>query len=113
MRGINFLVLIGVFMLTVGCTNKDELHLVKGSNVEFVDSSEDTLNIEFYSLSDNSLNFAKVDYQGQEYTLPQVVSADGAKYDDGRDLSIWLKADKLSLEQRDVDGSKAVEYSIK
>ncbi len=113
MKGIKILVLIGMFVLTVGCTNKDELHLVKGSSIEFVDSTEDTLNVEFYSLSDDSLNFAKVDYQGQEYTLPQVVSADGARYDDGRDLSIWLKADKLSLEKRDVDGSKAIEYSVK
>lgn len=53
--------------------------------------------IKIYSLSDKSLNFVKFTYKDKNYTLPQVVSADGARFSDGRDLSVWLVGRKLRV----------------
>jgi membrane-bound inhibitor of C-type lysozyme len=49
------------------------------------------LNVRYYSLSDDSLGFVKVKLNGKTYTLPQAVSASGAKYSDDMVLTWWTK----------------------
>jgi membrane-bound inhibitor of C-type lysozyme len=49
------------------------------------------LNVRYYRLSDDSLGFVKVKLNGKTYTLPQAVSASGAKYSDDMGLTWWTK----------------------
>ncbi|KEI34874.1 hypothetical protein FRA_44c11710 [Francisella sp. W12-1067] len=75
------------------------LDVEKDAQSIFVDNKKEEIILTFYSLSDKSLSFIKLIYQGKEYTLPQVVSADGARFGDGRDIAIWLKGDRLYLDK--------------
>ena len=52
------------------------------------------LQVRYYSLSDNSLDFVKVNLNGKIYTLPHAVSASGAKYSDWHQLTWWTKGDE-------------------
>ena len=95
-------VLVLIAMLMSACN--DKLSVKKEVSLEFIDNAKDIIKLEIYSLSDGSLNFVKAYYQGQEFTLPQVVSADGARYSAGKDITIWLIRDRLNFEQK-VDGN--------
>ena len=98
----NVCMLVLVVMLMSACN--DKLSVKKEVSLEFMDGAKDIIKLEIYSLSDGSLNFIKACYQGQEFTLPQVVSADGARYSRGRDITIWLIGDRLNFEKK-VDGN--------
>jgi membrane-bound inhibitor of C-type lysozyme len=59
----------------------------------------------YYTLSDRSLGFVKlVMPDGREFTLPNVVSASGARYTDDRELVWWIKGDSAFAETRDQNG---------
>ncbi|MBK2027627.1 MliC family protein [Allofrancisella guangzhouensis] len=75
------------------------LEIEKDAQNTFVDNKKEKIIVTFYSLSDKSLSFIKLIYQGEEYTLPQVVSADGARFADGRDICIWFKGSNLYLDK--------------
>jgi membrane-bound inhibitor of C-type lysozyme len=59
----------------------------------------------YFSLSDNSLHFVKLTLpDGQEVTLPNVLSASGARYTSDTDLTWWTKGDVAFAEQRGLEG---------
>ncbi len=59
----------------------------------------------YYALSDGSLRFVKLRMPDDgEYTLPNVVSASGARYTDDRELVWWIKGDSAFVETRDQNG---------
>ncbi len=59
----------------------------------------------YFSLSDNSLHFVKLTLpDGREFTLPNVLSASGARYTSDTDLIWWTKGDSAFAEQRGPDG---------
>ena len=61
--------------------------------------------VTYYRLSDNSLQFVKVVLPGgKEHTLPNVVSASGARYTDEREVVWWTKGNAAFVETRDADG---------
>ena len=63
------------------------------------------------SLSDDSLHFVKVKMpDGQEYTLPQVVSASGVRYTDERELVWWTHQNTVRVDVRDTDGKWKTKY---
>jgi membrane-bound inhibitor of C-type lysozyme len=63
-------------------------------------------------LSDGSLHFVKVEMpDGQEYTLPQVVSASGVRYTDERELVWWTHQGTVRVDVRDTDGKWETRYS--
>ncbi len=78
----------------------------------FTNGSQDII-IKIYSLSDKSLNFVKFTYKGKNYTLPQVVSADGARFSDGRDLSVWLVGRQLNVINNIADNKNNQTYHLK
>jgi len=100
MRKFKFIFSFIVLVFFISSCDSNQLYLQKKVSLNFVDSNKDTIKVDIYVLSDDTLSFIKAWYQNQEYTLPQVVSADGARYSDGRDVAIWLVGDKLNLEYK-------------
>ncbi len=67
----------------------------------------------YYSLSDDSLNFVKVTMpDGEQYTLPQVVSGSGARYTLDRELVWWVKGDSVLVQTRDENGEWQIKYTL-
>ena len=65
------------------------------------------VNASYYELSDKSLGFVKLNLNGKNYTLPQLVSANGTRYSDERDVEWWAVGDKAML--RETVGGKQVD----
>jgi membrane-bound inhibitor of C-type lysozyme len=55
------------------------------------------LNVRYYRLSDNSLDFIKLKLNAKTYTLPQAVSASGVKYSDDMVLTWWSKGSESTV----------------
>lgn len=65
----------------------------------------------YYTLSDGSLHFVKVVMpDGREFTLPNAVSASGARYTDNREMVWWTKGDTAFVETRDLNGEWRILY---
>jgi hypothetical protein len=63
------------------------------------------------SLSDGSLHFVKVKMtDGQEYTLPQVISASGVRYTDERSIVWWTHQRTVRVDVRDAEGNWTTKY---
>lgn len=76
-----------------------------GEPVVYRCGNGDCLAARYYGLSDGSLNFVKVLFpDGREYTLPQVLSASGARYTDDAELIWWVKGERVYVEKRDESG---------
>ena len=59
----------------------------------------------YYSLSDDSLHFVKVTMPGGKvYTLPNVLSASGARYTNEIELVWWTKGRTAFVQERDKNG---------
>jgi membrane-bound inhibitor of C-type lysozyme len=63
------------------------------------------------SLSDGSLHFVKVKMpDGNEYTLPQVVSGSGVRYTDEREIVWWTHQGTVRVDVRDAEGQWVTRY---
>ena len=112
MKQFRFICIFIVLAFFVSSCDSHQLSLEKTVSLNFIDSNKDTIKVDIYTLSDDSLSFIKAWYQNQEYTLPQVVSADGARYSDGRDVTIWLIGDKLSFEDNENKEEKIIKFGL-
>ena len=73
--------------------------------VFYVSEAGDKFEARYGSLSDGSLCFVKVRMpDGQEYTLPQVLSASGVRYTDERTVVWWEHQGTIRVDVRDQDG---------
>ena len=64
------------------------------------------------SLSDGTLHFVKIKMpDGQQYTLPQVLSASGVRYTDERELVWWTHQGRVRVDVRDLEGKWKTMYS--
>lgn len=71
----------------------------------------ESIGARYYELSDGSLSFVKLRLpRGQQATLPNVMSASGAKYSDDRHYIWWTKGNTAFLEERSRDGKWKVRY---
>lgn len=83
-----------------------------GPPVHYRSDNGDHFVARYGSLSDGSLHFVKVEMpNGQEYTLPQVVSASGVRYTDERELVWWTHQGTVRVDVRDADGNWETRYS--
>jgi membrane-bound inhibitor of C-type lysozyme len=100
-------VLCAALLLQVPFVGAQEALSIKGGDpLVYLCDNGDRLVARYYVLSDESLRFVKVLFpDGREYTLPQVVSASGARYTDDIELLWWVKGDDAYVEMRDGEGN--------
>ena len=82
-----------------------------GPPVPYISEQGDRFVAKYGALSDGSLHFVKVKMpDGQEYTLPQVVSASGVRYTDERVLVWWTHQRTIRVDVRDAEGNWDTKY---
>ncbi|MGV8898701.1 MAG: MliC family protein [Burkholderiaceae bacterium] len=101
-------------LILAGCASRQvekPLTVKAGAIVDYLCDGGDSARARYYALSDDSLHFVKVSFKdGQQYTLPNVVSASGARYSDDRELTWWIKGDSALVEARGPDGTWQTRY---
>ena len=75
-----------------------------GDPVTYRCDNGDRVVARYYGLSDGSLNFVRLSFPDEEYTLPQLLSASGARYSDEARLVWWVKGEEARVESRDEEG---------
>lgn len=108
-----FLLFCALFSLGgLSFAEEQPLAVTGGEPVIYSCDNGDRVVARYYSLSDESLCFVKVLFSdGREYTLPQVLSASGARYTDDMELVWWIKGDQAYVEKRDHQGEWQPLYS--
>lgn len=103
-----------VAVLLSGCTTmplEPILAVDLSSPVYYRTPSGEPFVAQYGSLSDGTLHFVKLRVPGgREYTLPQVVSASGARYTDERELVWWTHQGTATVESRSADGTWVTRY---
>ena len=97
-----------------GCNTNagQELTVDIGPPVYYRSDQGDLFVARYGSLSDGSLEFVKVETpDGQDYTLPAVISGSGVRYTDERQLVWWLHQGTVRVDIRDADGNWKEGYS--
>ena len=93
--------------IVIGCSGVQTTGLTVrgGEPVVYQCGNGEKIVARYYSLSDDSLNFVKVTMPGgKEYTLPNVVSASGARYTNEIELVWWTKGRTAFVQERDKNG---------
>ena len=107
-RKFGFVLLLWCALFSLGglsFAGEEPLSVTGGEPVIYVCDNGDRVVARYYALSDESLRFVKVLFSdGREYTLPQVLSASGARYTDDMELVWWIKGDQAYVEKRDEAG---------
>ena len=97
-----------------GCgTNTHQTTLTAdiGAPVHYTNDNGDQFEAKYGALSDDSLHFVKVKMpDGQEYTLPQALSASGVRYTDDRELVWWEHQGTVAVDIRDAEGNWISKY---
>lgn len=111
----NLIILFALLALVSvgGCASAKEetLTVLGGEPVNYTCENGEQIVARYYSLSDDSLDFVKVTMpDGQELTLPNAVSASGARYTDDREWVWWTKGESAFAETRDESGEWQVKY---
>ena len=108
-----FISILAVFLCScVANPHKTTLIVDIGSPVYYRSGKGEQFVAKYGSLSDGSLHFVKVKMpDGQEYTLPQVVSGSGARYTDEREIVWWTHQGTVRVDVRDVEGKWKTKYS--
>lgn len=83
-----------IMMCVFSCTKNNSLQVKKIAEAVYENAEGKKLQVVFYSLSDNSLNFVKINYDEKQYTLPQLISASGARYSDEFSMEFWVKGNE-------------------
>ncbi|MDX9827414.1 MAG: MliC family protein [Spirochaetia bacterium] len=99
-NGVRVLAVLLLVFATGSCSTRYGAPL--GVNVineaEYICTDDSLMKVRYYSLTDNSLYFVKIVMSdGNEYTLPQVIAASGARYSDDRNIQFWIKGDSMTL----------------
>lgn len=115
MRRVSFLLLCVLVVVAYlsACTSakQDRLEVEGGEPSSYQCEGGERIVARYYSLSDKSLHFVKVTMpDGQEHTLPNVLSASGARYTDDHLWVWWTKGESAFAQTRDQSGEWYVEY---
>ncbi len=73
------------------------LHTVGKSPVTYQCNDGTQIIANYYELSDKSLQFVKLKLKSQQLTLPQGLSASGARYSDGYQFQWWIKGNNATF----------------
>jgi len=106
-----FMVLAFALAFRCGGGKREALAVRGGEPVTYQCENGIQIVARYFSLSDSSLGFVKLQMPGgREYTLPNVVSASGARYTDDRELVWWIKGDSAFVQTRDINGEWRIMY---
>ena len=98
--------------LLAGCNQGNTLSVTGGEPVSYQCEQSKKVQVRYFSLSDESLSFIKLSLpDGKDYTLPQAISASGARYTDEHEAVWWNKGDEGFVELRDQDGEWQTAYN--
>jgi len=114
LKRILVLILFLALVLTLSCKSfqNNKIKLVGGDPIMYRCKNGEIITARYYSISDDSLSFVKLTMpDGTEYTLPNVVSASGARFSDGITLIWWTKGDSAFIEERDEVGKWQIIYN--
>jgi membrane-bound inhibitor of C-type lysozyme len=106
----NFRINITFLLVFIACNcshidQPQQLSVRERARVEYRCGNGERIIATYYTLSDSSLDFVKVVMPDSvEYTLPNVVSASGARYSDDRTLVWWTKGETAFAQTRDQNG---------
>ena len=106
-RWLSVSLLLSVSLVLVGCATKNDaaLRIVLGEKYTYSCIDGTKIRAQFGGLSDDSLHFARISLpDGRKYTLPQLVSASGARYSDERELEFWIKGEAVTIRRMNEDG---------
>lgn len=88
------------------------LTVTGGAPIAYQCANDQKVQVSYYALSDDSLNFIKLALpDGKDYTLPQVVSASGARYTDEHEAVWWNKGSEGFVEMRGEGGEWQSAYT--
>ena len=96
-----------------GCTSigQGALTVRPGERVAYQCAGGERIVARYYSLSDESLDFVKVQLpDGKEVTLPQALSASGVRYTNNFEWVWWTKGDSAFAETRGPNGEWQIKY---
>jgi membrane-bound inhibitor of C-type lysozyme len=109
-----FLILFLILAPAAAFSNTEEIFrdlTVVGGEVFTYRCDDGKIIARYYRLSDGSLPFVRLLFpDGREYTLPQILSASGARYTDEAELVWWIKGEEAFVEVRDDDGQWVTLY---
>lgn len=108
-----WLLAMGSLTLLSGCEfGAGKLGVTGGDAVTYLCEQNQKIQVRYFSLSDDSLNFIKLALpDGKDYTLPQAVSASGARYTDDHEVVWWNKGKEGFVEMRDQAGEWQSRYN--
>ena len=112
-KTILFISLLVVFLCSCAARpSKTALTVNFGPPVQYRSESGEQFVARYGSLSDGSLHFVKLTMpDGQEYTLPQVISGSGVRYTDEREIVWWTHQGTVRVDVRDAEGKWTTRYS--
>jgi membrane-bound inhibitor of C-type lysozyme len=105
--------LAAVLLLAGGCAgpNAAELSVRGGAAVTYRCERGERVVVRYYALSDGSLHFVRLLLPGgREETLPQALSASGARYSSDGEWVWWIKGEAARLERRGPDGDWRIRF---
>jgi len=92
-----FLIVSALLSDTALFAKSPNLHLKAVSKVTYECNQKEKVIARYYTLSDDSLSFVKLSFKNHSYTLPQIVSASGARYSDLHEVEWWSKGDQATF----------------
>ena len=107
MKHANILLLgITTLALLSGCERgASTLSVTGGEPITYQCEQNKKVQVSYFALSDQSLHFIKLALpDGKDYTLPQTISASGARYTDEHEAVWWNKGNEGFVEMRDKNG---------
>ena len=113
MKTTLFITILAVFLCTCSTSPPETVLIVNlGPPVYYKSETGEQFVAKYGSLSDGSLNFVKLKMpDGQEYTLPQVISGSGVRYTDEREIVWWEHQGTVRVDVRDAEGKWKTKYS--
>jgi membrane-bound inhibitor of C-type lysozyme len=96
-----------IILLLIGCSVKADkpLSVIIGKEYIYACNDGSKVKARFGELSDKSLPFVKIVMpDGKEYTLPQLVSASGARYSNEYEMEFWIKEDNVTISTMNDEG---------
>jgi membrane-bound inhibitor of C-type lysozyme len=109
-KGIGIIFFSPAFILMLFSCN-EEIRVLQLSTVVYETKSGELIHAGYYKLSDDTLTFVKLRLpDNKEYTLPNILSASGARYSDDGLYTWWTKGESAFLEKRDEGGNWIIVY---